>query len=62
MIKIGKSNDIEVICLLTNMDIPLGSNVGNALEIKEVVDILNNKGDEQLREIYSLISDYIMNR
>jgi len=42
MINIGKSAGIEVICILTNMSIPLGSNIGNALEIEEVIDILKN--------------------
>ena len=34
MIKIGKSANRKVIALITNMDIPLGNNIGNALEIK----------------------------
>lgn len=32
MIKIGHENDMRVICLLTNMNIPLGNNIGNSLE------------------------------
>ena len=34
MISIGKKNNIQVICLLTNMDIPLVTNIGNSLEIE----------------------------
>lgn len=40
MIKIGKSHDIKVICLLTNMDIPLGNNIGNSVEVLEALNIL----------------------
>ena len=40
MINLGKQNDMKVICLLTNMDIPLGNNIGNSLEVKEEIDIL----------------------
>lgn len=43
MIRIGKSYGIEVICLLTNMDIPLGNNIGNALEVKEAIEVLQGK-------------------
>ena len=42
MISIGKSSGIKVVCVLTNMNIPLGNNVGNALEVEEVIDILKN--------------------
>lgn len=33
MIKIGHENDMRVICLLTIMNIPLGNNIGNSLEV-----------------------------
>ena len=42
MIKIGKKYDREVVCMLTDMDVPLGDNVGNKIEILEVIDILKN--------------------
>ncbi len=40
---IGEKNDVRTICMLTNMGQPLGSFIGNALEIKECVDILKGK-------------------
>ncbi len=43
MIEIGKSYNKVVIPILTNMNRPLGDNVGNALEILEVLDILKGK-------------------
>ena len=42
MIKIGTSYGIKVVCILSNMDIPLGSNIGNALEVEEAIDVLKN--------------------
>ncbi len=42
MIKIGKKYDRKVICMLTRMDNPLGTNIGNIIEVEEVVDILKN--------------------
>lgn len=56
MVDIGKKCGRNMAAVITNMDIPLGSNVGNALEINEVIDILNNKGDEQLRELCLALS------
>lgn len=43
MIEIGKSYNKVIIPILTNMNRPLGDNVGNALEILEVLDILKGK-------------------
>ena len=51
MIKIGKFNNIEVVCVLSNMDIPLGNNIGNALEVEEVIDILKNNKQGNLRDL-----------
>ena len=60
MVKIGKKCGRNMAAVITNMDIPLGSNVGNALEINEVIDVLNNKGDEQLRELCLVLSATIL--
>ena len=60
MIKLGKQNKIRVICLLTNMDIPLGSNVGNSLEIKEAIDVLQNKKDNNLKKLCIELSTYMV--
>ncbi len=60
MVKIGKKCGRNMAAVITNMDIPLGSNIGNALEINEVIDILNNKGDEQLRELCLVLSATIL--
>lgn len=60
MVKIGKKCGRNMAAVITNMDIPLGSNIGNALEIKEVVDILNDKGDRQLRELCLVLSATIL--
>lgn len=51
MIKIGKNNNREVRCILTNMNVPLGSKIGNSLEVEEALEILNNQGDENLKNI-----------
>lgn len=44
MTRIGSLMKKKVTCFLTNMDQPLGQMVGNALEIKESVDILRGEG------------------
>ncbi|MBQ8681807.1 MAG: thymidine phosphorylase [Bacilli bacterium] len=60
MIKIGKANGIEVVCLLTNMDIPLGCNIGNALEVREAIDVLTNKSRGNLADLCIELSSYMV--
>ena len=60
MIKIGKKNNIEVVCLLTNMDIPLGNNIGNALEVMEVIDILHNNKQGNLTDLCIELASYMV--
>lgn len=51
MKKTGKHYNKEVICILTDMTNPLGSNVGNKIEVMEVLDILQNKKDNLLKSL-----------
>lgn len=51
MIKIGKAFGKNVICVLTNMNQPLGYAIGNALEVREAIDTLNGKGPKDLEEL-----------
>ena len=48
MKKIGTKYNREVETVISYMDIPLGVAIGNALEIKEVMDILQNKENNYL--------------
>lgn len=51
MVKIGERYGKNTAALITNMDVPLGHNIGNALEVKEAVDVLENQGPSDLKEI-----------
>ena len=51
MVSIGKACGRNIRALLTNMDIPLGQNVGNALEVMEAVNVLRGRGCEDLTEV-----------
>lgn len=51
MVAIGKAADRSMAAILTNMDIPLGFAIGNALEVKEAVAVLEEKGPRDLTEV-----------
>ena len=56
MVKIGKYYNKKVICTLSDMNAPLGRNIGNALEVKEAVDFFKGKYDKRLYELSVYIS------
>lgn len=60
MIKIGKYYNRKVICILTDMNIPLGNNVGNKLEVKEVINFFDGKYDKRLYELVLCLSSYMV--
>ena len=51
MIDLGHRAGREVVCLLTDMDQPLGAAVGNALEIREAVATIRGDGPKDFTEL-----------
>jgi pyrimidine-nucleoside phosphorylase len=51
MLELGKHAGREVVCMLTDMDQPLGQAVGNALEIRETIATLRGEGPPDFTEL-----------
>ncbi len=51
MLELGRRAEREVVCLLTDMDQPLGAAVGNALEILEARDTVRGEGPPDFTEL-----------
>lgn len=56
MVEIGESVGRKTLALITDMDRPLGKNIGNTLEIIEVIDTLQGKGPEDLTELCIMLA------
>lgn len=51
MVETGQRMGRNVVALITDMEQPLGRNVGNALEVSECLDVLRNQGAADLRDL-----------
>jgi pyrimidine-nucleoside phosphorylase len=51
MLALGRRAEREVVCMLTDMDQPLGRAVGNALEVHEAVATLRGEGPPDFTEL-----------
>src|SRR3970040_2146103 len=51
MVDLGQRANREVVCLLTDMDQPLGHAIGNALEVREAVATIKGYGPDDFTEL-----------
>lgn len=51
MVAIGEAAGKRTAALITNMDVPLGNYIGNALEVTEAVEVLKDRGPADLKQV-----------
>ena len=51
MVRIGENAGRKTIALITDMDTPLGENIGNSLEVIEAVNTLNGQGPDDITQV-----------
>ena len=51
MVKIGQNAHINTLAILSNMNQPLGNNIGNILEVQEAIAVLEGHGPSDLKEL-----------
>ncbi len=60
MIEIGNLANRETVCVITNMNEPLGFAVGNSLEIIEAIEFLQGKMPEDLKQVVLELGAYMI--
>jgi pyrimidine-nucleoside phosphorylase len=60
MVAIGKLSGREVRAVLSDMNQPLGKAVGNAIELKEAIDTLNDHGPKDFLEHCFVIASHML--
>ena len=56
MVELGTEAGVKTRALVTAMDVPLGLTVGNALEVRESVEVLAGGGPDDVRELTILLA------
>lgn len=59
MVSIGRELGRRTIAVLSDMSEPLGTEVGNASEVREAIDVLRGQGDARLTELSLTLGAYM---
>jgi pyrimidine-nucleoside phosphorylase len=57
---LGEQAGMDMVCLLTDMEQPLGSSVGNALEVQEAYETLAGGGPSDFRELVVVTATHLL--
>ena len=60
MVDLGTDAGVRTVALLTNMDTPLGLTAGNALEVRESVEVLAGGGPEDVVELTVALAEEML--
>ncbi|UCG31289.1 MAG: thymidine phosphorylase [candidate division WOR-3 bacterium] len=61
MVEIGRRTGVKTVAVMTNMNDPLGVNVGNSLEVIEAIEALKGRGPRDLMDVTFALGAEMLN-
>ncbi|XP_052810282.1 thymidine phosphorylase-like [Mya arenaria] len=60
MVAAGNGSGVQTIALLTDMNSPIGMNIGNALEVAETIECLHGNGPNDLTDLVTRLGGHLL--
>jgi thymidine phosphorylase len=60
LVRVARGSGLPAVALVTDMQVPIGLSIGNAVETREAIEVLQGSGPEDTRELTILLAEAML--